>query len=510
MSNLLPPNFVLSEDGYFGVEKETIEPYLALDETDGNVGKESADQLNNTTRLENISGNGGDDGINIKWFEPNDDGSVYYLQDSRRYVNIYSSAPRIYRGGSGDDLIGGSNRDDELYGDEGDDILFSGMGPDLLSGGLGADRLFGGAGDDIYYITADRLVDGVGISDDLIFEAEPHGRDTIVTTISYSMATASNVEQLFAIVESELDMELTGNDINNVIAPSLGNNTVDGADGIDVAWYDRYFGYEEVFIFRKDDVIKVRKSNGSIDTLVNIEKISFSDYLYLADDPLIKEIAPLTISTASSMYDEGSNITFTLSKSEAATGAELGYTITGITADDLDGASLKGSFVIDNLGGSTSSIAIYDDQLTEGDEVLTITLDSEPSTTLSLTILDTSITPTYSEVTYSSTLLVDEGVIAEIAYFVPGLVETVERKDGEVVSHTFSYEGQVYNYADIRPLAMVVIRDNEFSEEFSQEIAEYAPTAAGISLEDMIKIVGEANLYSVMGYIASADGSFIY
>ena len=101
--------------------------------------------------------------------------------------------------------------------------------------------------------------------------------------------------------------------------------------------------------------------------------------------------------------NEGDTITFTLNTSQIADSTTVGYTITGVSVDDINLVSLTGVFTIAG-NTSTLSLDLVEDLDTEGTETLTITLDATDSngngtTSLSDNVLiaDTSTAPpTYS------------------------------------------------------------------------------------------------------------------
>lgn len=100
------------------------------------------------------------------------------------------------------------------------------------------------------------------------------------------------------------------------------------------------------------------------------------------------------IARSASSVNEGDQITFTLNTTNIDDGTLLAYTITGITSADIGGTALTGYFTVT---GNTDSLVLTTtaDSLTEGDETLTISLDNGQASN-SVTIVDTSMTPTYA------------------------------------------------------------------------------------------------------------------
>ncbi|WP_246504947.1 hypothetical protein [Microvirga antarctica] len=133
-------------------------------------------------------------------------------------------------GMSGNDTLDGRGGDDRLYGGAGNDLLLGGSGNDqldggsendVLDGGTGADTMDGGEGSDVYY------VDDVG---DVIIEQGVQGRDTVYTSINYSL-TSQGLDD--AIATGTSAVSLTGNTNNNALTGNASANTLDGGAGSD-------------------------------------------------------------------------------------------------------------------------------------------------------------------------------------------------------------------------------------------------------------------------------------
>ena len=113
-----------------------------------------------------------------------------------------------------------------------DNTIIGNAVSNVLDGGVGADTMEGGAGDDTYMV--DDLADAV-------IESADAGDDTIVSTISLSLAGFAGVERLTLSGSAALDA--TGNDLDNVLTGNAqinhlsgggGNDTIDGLSGADV------------------------------------------------------------------------------------------------------------------------------------------------------------------------------------------------------------------------------------------------------------------------------------
>lgn len=107
-----------------------------------------------------------------------------------------------------------------LLGNAQDNKLFGNTGNDWIDGGAGADTLTGGAGDDTY------VVDNYG---DIVVELADEGRDKVVTTLSYALG--ANIED--GQLQGNAALNLSGNDLDNVLTGNAGNNILNGGGGLD-------------------------------------------------------------------------------------------------------------------------------------------------------------------------------------------------------------------------------------------------------------------------------------
>lgn len=126
----------------------------------------------------------------------------------------------------------GTDVDDLIIGDGGVNVLEGRGGADSLNGAGGADLMIGGKDNDTY------SVDDAG---DQVVEKSNEGRDTVITSVSYTLA--DNVEDLTADSLVTAGLSLTGNSLFNHITGSryadtieagLGMDTLDGGMGNDI------------------------------------------------------------------------------------------------------------------------------------------------------------------------------------------------------------------------------------------------------------------------------------
>ncbi len=122
---------------------------------------------------------------------------------------------------NGNDTIHGSDGNDSIEGNAGNDALYGDAGNDTLDGGTGIDTLNGGLGNDTF------KVDGVS---DVVQEASGEGSDTVIASIS-NYTLASNVENLQL---SGISLNGVGNELDNSIIGTAGNDTLNGGLGADI------------------------------------------------------------------------------------------------------------------------------------------------------------------------------------------------------------------------------------------------------------------------------------
>lgn len=122
--------------------------------------------------------------------------------------------------GAGAFTLWGNALDNKLFGNADNNTIDGGDGNDLLDGGGGADSMSGGDGDDIY------VVDNIN---DTIRENSWGGHDLVKTSVSYTLA--DSVED--GLLQGAAAINLTGNELNNVLTGNDGNNVLDGGTGID-------------------------------------------------------------------------------------------------------------------------------------------------------------------------------------------------------------------------------------------------------------------------------------
>jgi Ca2+-binding RTX toxin-like protein len=134
--------------------------------------------------------------------------------------DVEGFAMALIEGDNTSNTLNGTASRDIIRGFGGNDILRGFGGNDDLIGGLGADRMFGGLGNDLFQ------VDSVS---DRVFESANQGRDTVRSSVSYTLG--ANLENL-TLVGAALNG--TGNGLANAIIGNGNENTLLGGGGNDI------------------------------------------------------------------------------------------------------------------------------------------------------------------------------------------------------------------------------------------------------------------------------------
>lgn len=215
-------------------------------------------------------------------------------------VGDYLRSIEAAMGSAYDDEINGNAADNYLFGDAGNDLIRADGGNDVLDGGDGDDKLvssargtndlmLGGAGADQFWIGAGAgatTIDG-GDGVDALY-LPPGARDAVVDlrisgtqTVGQGLTLSlTNVENVFSAGGND---RLTGNALANVFSGGLGDDVIDGGEGVDTVSYLNDGGQEGVWVDLQRAVQDIDKGAHGKDVLTSIENIqgsSFADVLW--------------------------------------------------------------------------------------------------------------------------------------------------------------------------------------------------------------------------------------
>jgi len=185
---------------------------------------------------------------------------------------------------------------------------------------------------------------------------------------------------------------LIGGDGNDTLMGGLGNDSLLGGDGVDTVIYDGVSAaYVISAIAGSADVQVLSLSNGEQDRLSSVEFLQFSDKTLAMADAARGTYSLVAIANT---VNEGTSASFQLATSNVMVGSTVAFRVNGIAAADLQSNSLAGIVTIGSDGKAIITLPIAADELTEGDETLTLTIEGQSA---SVQIKDTSLTPAIPE-----------------------------------------------------------------------------------------------------------------
>lgn len=251
---------------------------------------------------------GGHDTVLLNVGAGNDTAGSYWLVEMvEDLIMSDKAAPKL-------SSVTGNYQDNYIRGNQYANWIDASLGNDTLDGGGGADTLYGGSGDDVYRI------DNAGV---VVREDQNSGYDTVVTKLA-AYTLQADVEDLR--YQGNTSFTGTGNGLANVITGGIGNDTVDGAGGIDT--YVAVGAFADYKRARPNKTDLVLSNGTQTITLSNIEKVQFSDG--------VKTLAELYENVASEGNDK-------------LTGSDGNDSLNGLTGnDELRGGKGDDIYVVDN------------------------------------------------------------------------------------------------------------------------------------------------------------------
>ncbi len=317
--HLVGNSFANSMGGNIG--NDYLEGGLGADFITGSGGN---DTLDGGAGADTLNGDDGDDTFivdNIGDVVEDYNGSKDTVISSIDYV-LGSSIENLTLTGSLNLTGTGNASANLLIGNSGANTLTGDAGNDTLDGGLGNDTLVGGTGNDTY------IVDSLG---DVVTEAASAGTDTVQASVTYSIVSLTNIENLTLIASASINA--TGNSLANKLTGNSGNNRLDGGTGNDTMIGG---AGNDTYVFDVATDVATENANEGTDTI---------------------EIG-VTLSIAALANIE--NVTLTGSNAVNATGNAAANVLTGNSAantldggagaDTLVGGAGNDTYVVDNAG----------------------------------------------------------------------------------------------------------------------------------------------------------------
>jgi serralysin len=187
----------------------------------GNAG---ANRLNGGGGADELIGYGGAD-----IYDVDDAGDRVVEQVGGGYDSVYTRVSYVLAAGSEIEVLAtygsATTAVIDLTGNELFNRLVGNAAANRLDGGAGADWMWGNGGDDTF------IVDNAA---DRVFETAGQGTDTILTSVTYKLEAAADVEVVAAAnVALATTINLTGNALANSLRGDAGANRLDGGGGAD-------------------------------------------------------------------------------------------------------------------------------------------------------------------------------------------------------------------------------------------------------------------------------------
>lgn len=250
----------------------------------------------------------------------------------------------------------GNNQNNALFGNAGDNTLLGLGGNDVLVGGAGNDRMEGGTGDDNY------RVDSAG---DEVIELAGAGRDTVVTTVDYTLGAGQSIETLMtAAGAGTAPLSLTGNAFVNTIYGNAGANRIDGAGGADTMV--GFGGNDSYYVDNIGDIVGERVGGGN-------DAVYSSVTYALRTGEEIETLATTNDAGTGAINLSGNNFVNTLFGNAGANrlnGGAGADTLTGFGGNDSYDVDNAGDVVVEVAGGGRDVIyASVSYTLTDGQDV---------------------------------------------------------------------------------------------------------------------------------------------
>lgn len=263
---------------------------------------------------------------------------------------------------NGNDLpnaLVGTPQSDVIQGLGGNDLLIGLGGDDILDGGTGSDTMIGGVGNDSYY------VDSVS---DLISETGNDLRDSVFSTIAFSLSGypgapsgTPTIENLYLYGGASvygrgnsLNNFIRGNDGNNDLYGGEGNDTLEGGNGV-----NRLFGELGDDTYMIDDIFDtVREAVNEGNDTVNAS-ISYT---------LTANVENLTLTNTDNINGTGNELDNRIVGNDGnnfLSGLGGNDTIEGGIGDDTLDGEVGTDSLIGGVGNDTYIVDVAGDTITE-------------------------------------------------------------------------------------------------------------------------------------------------
>lgn len=334
---------------------------------DSILGGEGADVLNGNEDRDTIFGGQGEDLI----YGGEDDDVLY--GDKGNDVLFGNLGNDSLFGGVGTDFLNGNEGDDTLNGNEENDTVYGGQGNDIVRGGKGNDLLFGDKGNDTIYgdLGADTLTGNSGDPGTQdIFVVGLSGDPTMKTTGGLTIADADVITDWDQCIDK---ISLTGGLSFDDIVLEEGTGANAGSTIISVSKDFKGDGAGEYLVIVKG--INLNQIDGT-SIIDSTGKIGPARPVIVATD----DVAVEPITTPNGILENNGEFTIFI-PCKAENDLPITYTISsdnGTATPDDDYIALSGvAIVAKGTNKVTIPVIPVADNITEGPETVTVTLDPE-------------------------------------------------------------------------------------------------------------------------------------
>jgi len=118
-------------------------------------------------------------------------------------------------------------------------------------------------------------------------------------------------------------------------------------------------------------------------------------------------------------------------------------------------------------------------------------------------------TTTITNATHNLSVIVDQNILSTSPTLLKDLKEYITYTNGVITKHSVEYAGLSFDYNQIDSLITTVVRDGDFTAEFTQEINDYLKTELNITYFVAVEVVGAANIDGVILMVAGSDGNYV-
>ncbi|MFM6097814.1 MAG: lectin-like protein [Dolichospermum sp.] len=324
---------------------EIKQPGNPINGTNGNdnlIGTNGNDILNGFAGNDTLNGGAGIDTLNggtdndiyivdstTDTITESANAGIDTIQSSVSYTIVAANVENLTLIGTATINGTGNAGNNVITGNSANNTLNGGVGDDTLDGGAGKDTLIGGTGNDTY------IVD----STDIITESTGGGIDTIQSSVNYSIALLTNVENLTLTGTAASgtgnvgNNVITGNSANNNLNGGTGNDTLDGGAGNDTL---NGGADDDIYVVDITDTI-TEDVEGGTDTIQ-------SSFTYTIED--ITNVENLTLTGIADIDGTGNT------GNNVITGNSANNTLNGGDGDDILDGGDGDDILIGGLGSN--------------------------------------------------------------------------------------------------------------------------------------------------------------